>query len=90
MSDIRIIKIIVNVNTAFAPILPYFERETFHEPKCKWVLDHFFKNFVETREGQSQREGKSAMHVAGDYGCIHPSIRWTDKPSPSCFCKAVI
>ena len=43
VSDIRMIKMIVNVNTALAPILPYFERETFLEPKCKWVLDHFSK-----------------------------------------------
>lgn len=41
VSDIRMIKRIVNVNAALAPILPYIERETFLEPKHKWVLDHF-------------------------------------------------
>lgn len=60
VSDIRIIKIIVNVNTALAPILPYFERETFHEPKCKWVLDHFSKTLWKpgkdkVREKESQQ-----------------------------------
>lgn len=36
VSDIRMIKMIVNVNTTFASVLPYFERETFLEPKTLW------------------------------------------------------
>lgn len=43
MSDIRMIKMIVNASTALAPILPYFDRETFLEPKCEWALGRFSK-----------------------------------------------
>lgn len=71
------IKIIVNANTALAPILPCFERETFLEPKCKWVLDHFSKTLWKPgKDKVKQKESQQCtLHGITDvYICLYAGL----------------
>lgn len=67
VSDIGMIKMIVNVNNALAPVLPCFERKTFLEPKCKWVWDHFSKTLW--------KPGKDKVGEKGSQRCTSHGIR---------------
>lgn len=64
-SDIRMIKMIVNVNTALVPVLPPFWKEDFPWTQVQVGFGLFFKNFEETREEQSQRRKVSNAHCRG-------------------------
>lgn len=71
------IKMIVNANTALEPILPYFDRETFLEPKCKRVLVHFTKTLWKpgkdkVKEKESRQ--RTSRGITDVYICLYAGL----------------